>query len=76
MSTKKTPISKGIKYFALALPLLFGAPIIITMGFKALAKNNSFVLLVLGILLAILAIIVTAKAVISIMKSIFEKDEE
>ena len=76
MSTKKTPVSKGLKYFALALPLLFGAPIIITMGFKALAKNNSYIILIVGIVLALLAIVVTAKAVMSTMKSIFERDEE
>ena len=76
MSTKKTPVSKGLKYLALALPLLFGAPIVVTIGFKALAKNNSYLILILGVLLALLAMFITAKGVTTIMKALFEKDEE
>lgn len=76
MSPKKTPISKGLKYLGLALPLLFGAPIMVTIGFKALAKDNSYLILITGIILAILAILITAKGISSIMKSLFEKDEE
>ncbi len=76
MSPKKTPVSKGLKYLGLALPLLFGAPIVVTIGFKALAKDNSYLILIIGILLAILAMLVTAKGVTTIMKSLFEKDED
>lgn len=76
MSNNKASVSKGLKYFAVALPLLFGAPIIITIGFKALAKNNKIIFLILGIILGILAIFVTAKAVMTIIKALFEKDEE
>ncbi|NNC70471.1 MAG: hypothetical protein HKN90_06595 [Flavobacteriaceae bacterium] len=76
MSAKKIPVSKGLKYLGLALPLLFGAPIVVTIGFKALARDNSYLILVVGILLAILAMLVTAKGVTTIMKSLFQKDEE
>lgn len=76
MSLKKTPVSKGLKYLGLALPFLFGAPIIVTIGFKALAKDNSYLILIIGILLAILAMLITAKGITTIMKALFEKDEE
>lgn len=76
MSTKKTPVSKGLKYLGLALPLLFLAPVVVTVGFKALAKDNSYFILILGIILAICAMLITAKGVSTIIKALFEKDEE
>ena len=76
MSRKKIPVSKGLKYLGIALPLLFGAPIVITIGFKALAKNNSYLILILGIILAILAMLITAKGVSTVLRALFEKDEE
>ncbi len=76
MSGKKIHLSKGLKYLGLALPLLFAAPIVVTIGFKALAKDDSYIILIVGILLAILAMLVTAKGVSTIMKSLFEKDEK
>ena len=74
MSPNKTPLSKGLKYLAIALPLLFGAPITITIGFKALSKDGTYLILIIGILLAIIAILCTAAGISSIMKSIFDKE--
>ena len=54
MSRKKVSVPKGLQYLALALPFLFGAPVVITIGFKALAKDNTYLILIVGILLAIL----------------------
>lgn len=75
MDNSKPTISKGFKYFLLALPLLFGAPILITIGFKAL-KDGKYIFLIIGILLGIIAIFVTSKAVSTIMKALFYKNEE
>ena len=75
MSSNKTPLSKGAGYLAMALPLLFGAPIVVTIGFKALSKDGVYWILIIGIFLALLAIIVTAMGVRNIMRSIFEKEE-
>ena len=60
----------------LALPLLFGAPVVVTIGFKALAKDNSYIILIIGIVLAVIAMLLTAKGVSTIIKALFEKDEE
>ena len=75
MKTVKTPISKGLSYLALALPLLFGAPIVITVGFKALSKDGVLWILVIGIILAIIAMIITALGIKNITKSLFENDK-
>jgi hypothetical protein len=75
MKTHKTPISKGLSYLALALPLLFGAPIIITVGFKALSKDGVLWILIIGIILAIIAMIITALGVKNITKSFFDNDK-
>lgn len=75
MKTNKTPISKGLSYLALALPLLFGAPIVITVGFKALNKDGVLWILILGILLALVAMIITGLGVRNITKSFFDNDK-
>lgn len=74
MNSTKTPISKGLKYLALALPLLFGAPIVITIGFKALHKDGYYFILIIGIVLAIIAMIMTGLGVKYVTKSFFDKD--
>lgn len=76
MRNNKPTLSNGVKYLAFALVLLFSAPIIVTIGFKALKKDNSYLLLILGIVLAIAAIMVTAAGVIKVTRYIFDKDND
>ncbi|MCF6347225.1 MAG: DUF6095 family protein [Flavobacteriaceae bacterium] len=76
MQKNKPTLSNGVKYLAFALVLLFSAPIIVTIGFKALKKDNSYLLLILGIVLAIAAIMVTAAGVIKVTRYIFDKDND
>lgn len=75
MSSEKTPISKGLSYLALALPFLFGAPIVLSIGFSALRKDNVYLILIIGIILVFVAMIITALAVKLITKSFFDKDK-
>ncbi len=75
MGTNKTSLSKGLRNLAIALPLLFGAPIVITIGFKALSKDGVYWILIIGILLALLAIFATALGIKHLMNSLFEKEE-
>lgn len=65
--------SKGIKYLAIALPLLFISPILITIGFKALNKSNNYWVLIIGCLLAIITIILVTQAFRTILKALFAK---
>ncbi len=74
MSSEKTPISKGLSYLALALPFLFGAPIVLSIGFSALKKDGVYLILIIGIILVLVAMFITALAVKLITKSFFDKD--
>jgi len=76
MKNKKPTFGNAIKYLGLALPFLFIAPIVITIGFKALKKDGSYFILILGIFLAILAMVITATGVIKVSRYIFDKDND
>jgi membrane protein YdbS with pleckstrin-like domain len=76
MNKTKPKLSSAFKYLALALPLLFIAPIMITVGFKAIKKDNSFLFLIIGIILALLAMIITAVGIIKIARYLFDKNDE
>jgi len=76
MQNNKPTLSNAVKYLAFALVLLFSAPILVTIGFKALKKDSSYLLLILGVILTIAAIMVTALGVIKITRYIFDKDND
>lgn len=71
--SSKSDFNKGIKYLAIALPLLFISPIIITMGFKAINKDNNYILLILGCMLGIFTIVLVTQAFRIILKALFAK---
>lgn len=70
--TKKL-FHKGLKYLAIALPLLFASPIVITIGFKALNKGNGYLIIVVGCILAFFTIALVTQAFRLILKSLFNK---
>ncbi len=72
-SETKKLFQKGLKFLALALPLLFGAPVLITIGFKALNKGNGYLFLVLGCLLAVFTIALVTQAFRLILKALFNR---
>ena len=76
MATKKTSLFGGFKYLILALPLLFFAPIVITIGFKALKLDQKYLILIVGIIMGIAAMIVTAIGVLKIAKHLFDSDKD
>ena len=76
MKKNKPSFANAFKYLALALPFLFIAPIVITIGFKALKKDGSYLLLLLGVILALAAMIITAMGVIKVSRYIFDKDND
>jgi len=76
MQNNKPTLSNAVKYLAFSLVLLFSAPILVTIGFKALKKDSSYLLLILGIILTIAAIMITAMGVIKITRYIFDKDND
>lgn len=72
---KSKPImSRGLKFLALSLPLLFLSPVLITMGFKLISEGGTFILLALGILLAIFTILLVTQGIRLILKSLFTNE--
>lgn len=71
MHTNKQILTKGIKYLAFALPLLFIGPSVIFSSFKN--QNHPFYIPVLGtgIILCIVSIYLIFKGIQTIMKSLF-----
>ena len=69
----KKIFQKGLKYLALALPLLFVSPVVVTIGFKAINKGNGYITLILGCALAFFTIILVIQSFRLILKSLFAK---
>lgn len=74
MSTNKTLLAKGIKYEAIALPLIIAAPILITIGFKAL-KDDNFVWLILGGIFGIVGVSLGFKGILIIVSAFFDTEK-
>jgi hypothetical protein len=70
-------LTKGLKSLAITLPLLFAAPLLITMGFKGVKSDDKitlgFALLIVGVILAITAIFLMIKGIKHLLDHLFEK---
>ncbi|MBL4745107.1 MAG: hypothetical protein JKY08_01940 [Flavobacteriaceae bacterium] len=71
MSTNKSLLYKGIKYEAIALGFIITAPVLITIGFKAL-KDDNYSWLVIGCTFAILGIGLGFKGLQLIVNAFFD----
>jgi len=71
MGTNRDELIRGIKYEAAALPLLLLAPVLITIGFKALKLQNNYLWLIIGIVLAISAIVLGFIGIRIILNALF-----
>ena len=73
MGTNKKELVRGLKYELAALPLLVAAPILITIGFKSIKQQNNYLWLVIGVILAITAIILGFWGIRIILNAFFNK---
>jgi NADH:ubiquinone oxidoreductase subunit K len=73
MGTDKKELVRGLKFELAALPLLIAAPILITIGFKAIKLQNNYIFLIIGILLAIGAIILGFIGINIILNALFNR---
>lgn len=71
MGTDRKELFRGIKYELATLPLLISAPILITVGFKAIKQQNNYLFLILGIVLAITAIVLGILGIKIILNAFF-----
>jgi hypothetical protein len=74
MSKEHTDVNilrKGIKYLAIALPLLFLSPYLITLAFLNKQTMMLYVFFIIGLIAGIGAVYLLFKGINTIMKSIF-----
>lgn len=71
MGTDRNELVRGLKYELATLPLLIAAPILITIGFKAIKQQNNYLFLIVGILLAITAIVLGFLGIKIILNAFF-----
>jgi len=72
MNSEEKIFFTALKHLIVGIPLLVVAPILLTMGFKAL--ENSYLLLVVGGILSILAIFLCFKGLRIIVISLFNSN--
>jgi NADH:ubiquinone oxidoreductase subunit K len=73
MGTDRNELFRGLKYELATLPLLIAAPILITIGFKAIKQHNNYLYLIIGIILAITAIALGILGIKIILNAFFNK---
>lgn len=73
MGTDRKELLRGIKFELAALPLLIAAPILITIGFKAIKQQQNYFWLIIGIVLAITAIVLGFLGIQIILNAFFNK---
>ena len=73
MGTDKKELVRGLKYELAALPLLLAAPIIITIGYKAIKQQQNYLFIIIGIILAITAIVLGFLGLKIILDALFNK---
>ena len=76
MSTHKEVLKKGFKYVFGALPLFFLAPILLNIGFSAIKKDQNYVFIGIGAIVAIGGITLVFIGIKTILNALFLKDKE
>lgn len=74
MATDRKELVRGLKYELGAFPLLILGPVLITIGFKAIKLQNNYLWLIIGIILALTAIILGFLGIRIILNAFFTKD--
>lgn len=76
MENDKVKLRKGIKYMAITLPLLFLAPFLMFLGFKAIGRDATtlgFVLVIIGAIIALTSIGLMYLGIKNLLDHLFEK---
>ncbi len=74
MSSDKNKIVKGIKFLAIALPLMVLGPVILTIGYRAL-NDGIYFWIIIGVILILIAVIIAFLGIKTILNGLFEKNE-
>lgn len=65
-------IIRGVKYEIAALPLMVAAPILFTIGLKAIKADNNYLFAIIGGILTIAAILIGVKGIKIILNALFD----
>lgn len=76
MSTNRKILSRGIKYLAFALPMLFIGPGIIHSSFKNQEHSLYWLVLSIGIIVCCAGVYLTYLGLKTVVKSIFENNNQ
>jgi len=71
MSSNKEVITKGIKFLAGALPLMFLGPFLLTIGFKAINDGN-YIWTILGAIICLTSIVLAFIGIKTILNGLFD----
>ena len=71
MGTNKNELFRGLKYELIALPLLILGPILITIGFKTIKQHHNYLWLIIGVIVALTAIILGFLGIRIILNAFF-----
>ncbi len=70
--SNKKVLMTGIKYMAIALPLLFIGPYLITLGFLNKTNASFYIFFPVGLIIAVAAVYFGFKGIQTIIKSVFD----
>lgn len=76
MTSKKSNLNKSITFLGITFPLLFLAPVLLNLGFKALGRTQitfGYVFVGLGIIIGIVAIVLMSMGIKYLLDHLFEK---
>jgi len=71
MGTNRNELIRGLKYELAAFPLLILGPTLITIGFKAIKQQHNYLWLIIGIIVALTAIILGFLGIRIILNAFF-----
>ena len=71
MGTNRNELLRGLKYELIAFPLLILGPVLITIGLKSIKQQHNYLWFIVGILIAITAIILGFLGIRIILNAFF-----
>lgn len=72
MSTDQNKLKKGLKFIFGAIPFILFAPIIVNIGFSAIKKDNNYIFIIIGAIVAFTAIGLVANGIRIVLKALFD----
>ncbi len=76
MNNTQNPYKKGFQYIFGAIPLFFLAPIVLNIGFSAIKKDQNYIFIAFGAILAFGGIALVFLGIKHLLNTLFEKDKK